>query len=664
MAELEKKDNTILSNPASFSSLYHSYEQRNNVICWFPFEANKKILNYGYQNEANVDYFVSKKLEVYNIIKEEQFNNLKKRNKEQKNVSYFLLSEESFINDFNEKVDYIFLPDAFAFAKNAEALLKKCKSILNENGYILITGFNQCGISSIAGNVDLYSGIPYGNFLNDSVFYMNKNDYEDLFRKCDMENIRFYYPYPDHLFTETLFSDRCLPKVGELTNNSRIYGNYRLQMFNETSAYNALIKGNKFCDFTNSFLIVIGKNSDTLCKYVKISNERNADYQIYTTISNDNCVEKHSYSDASVTHLNTIVNYYRNYPKDALARWKVKYCESYAKAKAVAFEFVNGISLEEMLYRDSLQSEDDIISYIDVVNKILSCNPQTTFTMSSDFKTIFGYYEELEGLPSSLNSNIDLIFDNIIMDANGWYSIIDYEWTYSFAIPNQFILFRTIFHSRFINQLAEEEVKKLYLHYGIDDNLYSVFFQMEVHFQNFVSSKGRKLMDKTEEYTNCLIESSQMNPLSFVKYLTIKDAKDKVIESFCFNTNHVLHTFSLKNGTTDKIKIYLNSGYTIVNIKQITLNGETEGKMIRNFKSNASLIKGTTYFFEKDPWIEVSIEKIGTITVEFDFYYTNDATAADIFHLHDQITDMEQKMNHINHNFFVRVLRKLKLLKY
>ena len=41
-----------------------------------------------------------------------------------------------------------------------------------------------------------------------------------LMRKCGVADYHFYYPYPDYnLLPDTIYSDRRLPKVGELSKN-------------------------------------------------------------------------------------------------------------------------------------------------------------------------------------------------------------------------------------------------------------------------------------------------------------------------------------------------------------------------------------------------------------------------------------------------------------
>ena len=52
-------------------------------------------------------------------------------------------------------------------------------------------------------------------------------------KECGVEKYHFYYPYPDYKFPTTIFSDKHLPKKGELSNNLRNYDMDRMLLFDE-----------------------------------------------------------------------------------------------------------------------------------------------------------------------------------------------------------------------------------------------------------------------------------------------------------------------------------------------------------------------------------------------------------------------------------------------
>ena len=117
----------------------------------------------------------------------------------------------------------------------------------------------------------------------------------------------------------------------------------------------------------------------------------------------------------------------------------------------VIFEFVDGISLEKLMY-DALAEHNykKFLSYIDEYAALL----KKSFKLKK--------YEEIEKELSGelrklfkgrnflyFNSGVpfDLIPSNIMKTGNGDYVVIDYEWSSSFPLPLEFIIFRGIYFS-------------------------------------------------------------------------------------------------------------------------------------------------------------------------------------------------------------------------
>ena len=56
-------------------------------------------------------------------------------------------------------------------------------------------------------------------------------------KRCGFSETQMYYPYPDYKFMTTLYSDRRLPKRGELSNNMRNFDRDRMQLFDEKAGF-------------------------------------------------------------------------------------------------------------------------------------------------------------------------------------------------------------------------------------------------------------------------------------------------------------------------------------------------------------------------------------------------------------------------------------------
>ena len=80
----------------------------------------------------------------------------------------------------------------------------------------------------------------------------------------------------------TLYSDRYLPKVGELSNNIRNFDRDRMLLFDEKKVFDMLIREGLFGQYSNSFLVMTGPMTDIV--YSRFSNDRAEHLSIRTDI--------------------------------------------------------------------------------------------------------------------------------------------------------------------------------------------------------------------------------------------------------------------------------------------------------------------------------------------------------------------------------------------
>ena len=83
------------------------------------------------------------------------------------------------------------------------------------------------------------------------------NETKSAICQANLKIRNIYYPYPDHRLTYSLYSDEYMPHTGELNVNLRNFWSDRLLNFDETRAFDVIIKDGKFRDFTNSYLLLL-----------------------------------------------------------------------------------------------------------------------------------------------------------------------------------------------------------------------------------------------------------------------------------------------------------------------------------------------------------------------------------------------------------------------
>ena len=138
------------------------------------------------------------------------------------------------------------------------------------------------------------------------------NGLKKIFKACGVEEYHFYYPYPDYKLPTTLYSEEYQPSKGELYNNMRNFDRDRMLLFDEKEAFDGIAEDDLFSVFSNSFLVVLGK--DFPIKYVKYSNDRAPEYQIRTEIRKDAdkwSVRKYPTSELAKGHVCNMEKAYR-----------------------------------------------------------------------------------------------------------------------------------------------------------------------------------------------------------------------------------------------------------------------------------------------------------------------------------------------------------------
>lgn len=171
---------------------------------------------------------------------------------------------------------------------------------------------------------------------------------------------------------------------------------------------------------------------------------------------------------------------------------KIRITKSSLNGKVLSNEFVTGESY--YTYFEKLVDKKDIKRIKEELNKYremvyYSTKELDDFSVTSQFIEVFGEEEELKeaNLKAAFVTDIDMIFENIIVSESGQWQLIDYEWTFDFPIPQEYMLFRTmwyLYNNTPIDNLIpwHETVEWI----GISNDIEKCFRSMEEHFQSYV----------------------------------------------------------------------------------------------------------------------------------------------------------------------------------
>ena len=426
----------IIEEKKSWPVLYHLSDLRENIVEWLPMDKSMKVLEVGSGCGAITGCLSRKAGEVTSIDLSKQRSLINAyRHAECDNVTIHVGNFQDIEPHLPCDYDYVCLIGVFEYGQSYiggeqpfHDFFKIIKKHVKKGGKLVIAIENKFGLKYWAGCTEdhlgtYFSGIegyPDGGYVRT----FSKQGLERIFEECGEKNYHFYYPYPDYKFMTTVYSDKRLPMVGELSNNNRNFDRERMHLFDEKNVFDGLIQDGMFPFYSNSFMVVIG--DDIEMAYTKYSNDRNEDKAIKTEMVIENGVKKirkHAVSKESAEHVRGIYTSYEKlssrYQGSKLEINKCKLVDG--ELPFVELEYVEGITLAEIM--DSYLQKKDM----------------------DGFKELFKEYVNRISYGEEKNvADYDMIFANIIVKDDKW-TVIDYEWTFYEKVETKEIAFRSLY---------------------------------------------------------------------------------------------------------------------------------------------------------------------------------------------------------------------------
>lgn len=265
----EHELNRIIAQSNSWEILYHFSHIRQNIVSWLPITKDDTVLEIGSGCGAITGALadLAQKVTCIELSKKRSLINAN-RNRKKENIEILVGNFTDVEADLEEKYDYITLIGVFEYAASYiagerpyERFLSIIKKHLKPNGKIIIAIENQMGLKYFAGCQEDHVGKYFegieGYRNTDWVRTFTKTGLEVIFTETGFGQYKFYYPYPDYKLPLSIYSDECLPKVGELSNNMNNFDRERMVLFDEGQAFDNIIRNGMFPIFSNSYLVIL-----------------------------------------------------------------------------------------------------------------------------------------------------------------------------------------------------------------------------------------------------------------------------------------------------------------------------------------------------------------------------------------------------------------------
>lgn len=262
----EENYTEIFKKDIRWPVFYHITPIRKNILKWYEFKENAEVLEIGAGMGAITGILCDKAAHVTSVeLSKQRAMAIEKRCKDKENLELIIGN----FNDikFEKKFDYITLIGVLEYAplytnsnNPFEDFLKTIKSLLKDDGKLLIAIENQFGMKYFSGVEEdhtnkIYDGITgYENKKGIRTF--GKNELKEILQKSGYTYTKFYYPMPDYKLPNIIFSDEYLPNEENIKNYNPYLSNEGSEaQYDEKEAYKDIIKNKQFDFFANSFFI-------------------------------------------------------------------------------------------------------------------------------------------------------------------------------------------------------------------------------------------------------------------------------------------------------------------------------------------------------------------------------------------------------------------------
>ncbi len=459
----EERYPQIIRERHSWEILYHLSDLRENIVEWLPLDRSMKVLEIGSGCGAVTGSLARRagRVTCVELSRKRSLINAW-RHREMENIDILLGNFTDVEPELPREYDYIFLIGVFEYARSYIAgdapfagFLRAVWAHLRPGGRMVIAIENKTGLKYwagcqedhlgrfFAGLEDYPEGGPVRTFTRDGL--------QRILTACGEEQYSFYYPYPDYKFMTTLYSDRRLPRVSELSDNLRNFDRDRMLLFDEKKVFDMLIREGKFEWFSNSFLVVTGPALETV--YSRFSNDRARRFCIRTDIGEKPApdgdraryVRKYPCGPEAAAHIRSLAdNYERFSERFAGSGLSVNRLRFFPEGPFVELEYLkDAVTLEELL-DDALQRGDEggFLTLMERYRSFLCWGAMAQAGTQTGAAHAGARGAPGEGIPGQA-ANFDMIFSNICVQGGDW-TLIDYEWE-SDAVSPEDVMRRALY---------------------------------------------------------------------------------------------------------------------------------------------------------------------------------------------------------------------------
>ncbi len=245
----------FLTHESDWEYLFNLSKIRWNVLEWFDFDTEGALLELGAGCGALSGLFSERLQSVVALTATEEEKTVNQaRNGEYDNLT--IMTEEEFslkkqeselskeTSQFQtDNFDYVTIIGNFTLDKFQQAA-----AALKTGGTLIIATDNKYAMKYWSGD----------ERPEDTTLY-TKSQLLGQIKYRGFDNIKFYYPIPDYIFPMEIYSEKNLPKKGDIRTATPSYLKDKILTLDEVKTFDMVIEDHKFEEYANSFIVVAQK---------------------------------------------------------------------------------------------------------------------------------------------------------------------------------------------------------------------------------------------------------------------------------------------------------------------------------------------------------------------------------------------------------------------
>lgn len=489
IAQNESEDyGKVIDEHYNWPVFYHLTNIRKNLLNWYPFKKGSSVLEIGCGCGAITSLLCDKCRKVTAVeLSKRRATAARLRCREKDNLEVIVGN----LNDmeFDGKFDYITLigvleyQGTFTESENPyKDFLVKIRSLLKEDGKLLIAIENKYGIKYWCGAVEDHSGIPFDG-LNQykmsggEMRTFAKEELEELLKESGYAGSYFYFPMPDYKLPTVIYSEQYLPKNEYMENMVPYYiPSDQTLLVNEKGVYKDIVENGVFSFMANSFLVECsisetGIEEEERTVFAVLNSHRKSKYRTGTKIESSGEVAKFALEpDKNIqSHLAAILTNTERMKYRGLAALPHRMVEN-----ELRMDYMNLPTLEDVLRDAAIKKNKELIwklwdTLLEQIEKGSEAAEEKDCIM---YDLELDKYHENNGYGKILQKGyLDMVPRNCFIK-DGQFLWFDQEWVMD-NIPSKFILLRGMLltYDRVSELLELIPREELVEHYGLYESL-------------------------------------------------------------------------------------------------------------------------------------------------------------------------------------------------